>query len=185
MSELVVRRFQSEDGPRIRELNEDALRAAGDYVEGVPEPDLRDVPGTYLTAGSEFLVGLVEGEIVATGAYHPVAEWLLADQFAFERPTAELTRMRVDPAHHRRGYGRGIYRRLERRARADGYVRFVLDTGANNVGARRFYEAQGFEFAGDETVEAFGKTIALAVYRKSIVERDRPANAGTDGGGGR
>ena len=166
---LDIRQFREGDGPQVRELNEAALRDAGDYAEDVPEPDLEDVPGHYLRDDSEFLVGVVDGDdVVATGAYHPVAEWPLADRFDFDSRTAELTRMRVDPEYQRTGYGRAVYEELEDRACGDGYHRIVLDTGVENEAARAFYDALGFEFAGEETIEGFGETFHLAVYRKSL-----------------
>lgn len=163
-----IRRFRSGDGPRVRELDEAALRSSGDFVEDVPEPDLADVPGHYLDGDGEFLVAARDGTIVATGAYHPVKEWALADRFDFDRQTAELTRVRVDPDYQRRGFGRAIYEELEHRARGDGYQQLVLDTGAENEAARSFYESFGFRYVGQESLEGFGETFDLAIYRKQL-----------------
>ena len=164
-----VRRFRDGDGPRVRELNEAALRSAGDFAEDVPEPDLADVPGHYLDQEGEFLVGVAAEDIVAMGAYHPVSEWPLADRFDFDRRTAEFTRMRVDPDYQGRGFGRAIYEELEFRARGDGYHQIVLDTGVENDVARSFYEFLGFRSVGEYRIEGFGETFDLAVYRKSLV----------------
>lgn len=169
MTDLDIRRFRTGDGPRVRELNEAALRSAGDFAEDVPEPDLDDVRGHYCHDDGEFLVGLDVGTIVAMGAYHPVTEWALADRFEFDRRTTELTRMRVDPDHHRQGYGRAIYEQLEYRARSDGYHQIVLDTGVENDVARAFYDSLGFRFVGEKALEGFGETFDLAVYRKSLL----------------
>ncbi|SFS03439.1 L-amino acid N-acyltransferase YncA [Halomicrobium zhouii] len=169
MTTLDVRRFRDGDGPRVRELNEAALRSAGDYIDDVPEPDLDDVPGHYLDRNGEFLVGRHGDELVATGAYHHVDEWSLAERFDFDRRTAELTRVRVDPDHQRRGFGRALYQELEYRARGDGYHQIVLDTGAGNAAARSFYESLGFRFIGEERFHGFGETFDLAVYRKSLI----------------
>jgi len=169
MTLLDVRRFRDGDGPRVRELNEAALRSAGDYAEAVPEPDLEDVPGHYLDRNGEFLVGRQDGTIVATGAYHHVDEWPLAGGFDFDRRTAELTRVRVDPDHQRRGFGRALYQELEYRARGDGYHQIVLETGAGNAAAQSFYDSLGFRFIGEERIEAFGETFDLAVYWKSLI----------------
>lgn len=169
MTALDVRRFRDGDGPRVRELNEAALRSAGDYAEDVPEPDLEDVPGHYLDRDGEFLVGRHGGTLVATGAYHHVDEWPLAGRFDFDRRTAELTRVRVDPDHQRRGFGRALYQELEYRARGDGYHQIVLDTGAGNVTAQSFYDTLGFRYIGEERLEGFGETYDLAVYRKSLI----------------
>lgn len=169
MTSLDIRRFRSGDGPRVRELNEAALRSAGDFVEDVPEPDLEAVPDHYLHRYGEFLVGLADGEIRTMGAYHPVEEWPLAERFEFDRRTAELTRMRVDPGCQGRGFGTALYEELEYRARSDSYHQIILDTGAENDDARGFYDTLGFRFVGEHTLEGFGETFDLAVYRKSLI----------------
>lgn len=167
VADFDVRRFQAGDGSAIRDLHERAMREAGDFVEGVPEPDLTDVQGHYLDDG-EFLVGTLDGHVVAMVAFHPVAEWILADRFSFGDDVAELTRMRVDPAHQHEGFGTEIYAELERRARAAGYDRFVLDVSEDNAVARRFYESRGFEHVDTASLDAIGRTFHLAVYRKAL-----------------
>lgn len=169
MTDMEIRRFRDGDGPRVRELNEAALRTSGDFAEDVPDPDLQDVPGHYFGDDGEFLVGVDGGTIVAMGAYHPVAEWEFSDRCDFDRRTAELTRMRVAPAHHRNGYGAVIYQELEYRARGDGHHQIVLDTGVENEVARAFYDSLGFRFVGEQTIEGFGETFDLAVYRKLLI----------------
>lgn len=59
--DLSLRRYRPADNDRVREVHEASLRDAGAYVEGVPEPDLEDVVGSYLETGGEFLVGEVDG----------------------------------------------------------------------------------------------------------------------------
>lgn len=172
MADLTIRRFESGDGPAVLNLHETALRDAGDFVEGVPEPDLDDVVGHYLApAGAEFLVATLGDAIVGMVAYHPVEEWPLADEASFEEAAAELTRMRVAPAHQREGIGRTIYGELERRARADGYEGFVLDVSADNGAGRAFYEALGFECRKTTTLDVPEGTFRLAIYRKGIESR--------------
>lgn len=52
--DLRLRRYESGDDDRIRELHEKALRGAGAYVENVAEfeTDLDAIPETYLTEES-------------------------------------------------------------------------------------------------------------------------------------
>lgn len=170
MPDLAVRRFEVGDGPAVRRLHERAMRDAGDFVEGVPEPDLQDVPGHYLDGDGEFLVGVLDGAIVAMVAAHPIEEWILADRFSFSGDTAELTRMRVHPDEQRRGFGATIVTELERCVRAAGYERLVLDVSEDNAAARRFYESQGFEYVDTATLTALDRTFELAVYRKHLAE---------------
>lgn len=170
MTDLRIRRFENGDGQAVRALHEQALRDAGDFAEDVDEPDLEDVCGHYLESDGEFLVGTIDGEIVAMVAYHPVAEWILAERFTFDRTTAEVTRLRVDPDHQGEGYGRAICDELERRARQAGYEQLVLDVSEHNQCARSFYEARGYEYLRTEVIEIPQATFRLATYRKRFAE---------------
>jgi len=137
--DLSIRRFDPGDGDRVRELHEAALRSVDAYVEAVPDPDMHDVEETYLDDGGEFLVGEIDDEIVATGALRRE-----------DATTAEVTRMRVDPDHQRRGYGTAILAALEDRAAVLGYETLVLDTLDRQTGAKRLYESFGYERTGSE-----------------------------------
>jgi len=162
-----IRRFQPGDGERIRELNEVAMATTPEYVPDVPDEDLQAVRRHYLDDGGEFIVGTVDDTIVATGAYAAPSEWK-AEYADLGSDTTELTRMRVDPEWHGRGFGSAIYHELEQRARSDGYRRFVLDTGTENDVARGFYESLGFECLREVSVDFRDSTIELALYEKSI-----------------
>ena len=170
--DLAVRRYRHADRDRVRELHEVAMRDVGAYVADAPDDDLEDVRGTVLESGGEFLVGEVDGRIVAMGAFRPPEDDHYLRRFLDELPESAvvLTRMRVDPAHQRRGYGQRIYEALEARARAQGYAEIVLDTMAKQTAARGLYEANGFEEACRERVDAFDEPFELLVYRKSLSE---------------
>lgn len=168
-NDYCIRQFESGDGPAVRELHELAMRDAGDFVEGVPEPDLADVEGRYVEPDDcEFLVAERDGAVVGMVATHPAAAWILADRFTFDVPTAELTRMRVHPDHQRAGIGRRMVTELESWAADGGVEQFVLDVSEDNTGARRFYETIGFEYLRTVSFEALGRTFRLATYRKPI-----------------
>ena len=49
---MQIRRYERADHDRVLELHEAALRDAGGWIAGTPEPDLDDIPGTYLFVGS-------------------------------------------------------------------------------------------------------------------------------------
>jgi len=173
MTELTVRRFEPSDTERVRELNRVAMRETPEWVPGAPDEDLADVPGHYLDGHGEFLVGVVDGEVVATGAYEPLGGWKVetlrtADEATEPAGTVELTRLRVDPDHWGRGFGTRIYRELEARARSAGHRAFVLDTGAENDRARGFYESLGFQCVREVTVEFDDLSLDLALYRRAI-----------------
>jgi GNAT superfamily N-acetyltransferase len=164
-----IRRFQPGDGERIRALNELAMATTPEYVPEAPDEDLQAIQQSYLADGGEFLVGTVGDTIVATGAYVAPNEWK-AEYVALDSNTAELTRMRVDPEWHGRGFGSALYSELKQRAWSDGYQRFVLDTGTENDVARGFYEYLGFECQKELSVDFADSTIELALYEKSIAD---------------
>lgn len=166
---LEIRRFQPGDGERIRELNELAMATTPEYVPEAPDEDLQAVHQHYLEGGGEFIVGIVDDTIVATGGYGTPNEWN-AKYVNLDSETAELTRMRVHPECQGQGFGRSIYAELEHRARSDSYQRFVLDTGTENDVARGFYVRLGFECRQEVTIDVEGLTIELALYEKRIDE---------------
>lgn len=167
-TDLDVRRFQSGDGERVRELNERAMRQTPEWLPDVPDEDLEDVPGNYLEReGADFLVAVLDGEVVGTGAYAPVDEWK-AEHFGFGDETGEFTRVRVAPAHQGRGVGTAICEALERRARDDGYRALVLDTGPDNEPARGLYESLDYRLVDEVTVEFADVSVDLVVYRRSL-----------------
>lgn len=169
VTELAVRRYEPGDRERVRELAREAMADTPEFVPGAPDPDLADVTGHYLDAGGEFLVGTVDGAgIVAMGAYGDLDDWKEPALDGPARPVREVTRMRVDPGWQRCGFGRTLYRELERRARNAGVGEFVLDTGAENDRARGFYEAMGFDRVMTKTIDFGVVFLELALYRKFL-----------------
>ena len=148
--DLTVRRFEPGDGQRVRELNEAAMSRTPEWVPGAPDRDLEDVPGHYFDGG-EFLVGVRDGEVVATAAYEPLERWM-AEQFegdsATPDATVELSRMRVDPDHQRRGHGSQVLRVLEARMVDLGFERLVLDTTPRQTAAVALTSRSGTRRSG-------------------------------------
>ena len=133
-----LRQFEADDADAVRALHDAALDDAG--VHGGPGPwedDLRDIAATYLEPGGEFLVLVADGEVVGMGGL-------------LRRSTeeCEIKRMRVRPDLQRQGFGRRILKALEERARGLGFRSAVLDTTADQIAARRLYEAAGFSETG-------------------------------------
>lgn len=104
------------------------------------------------------------------GTFRPVTGYGTEYVSGLTNGTAELKRIRVDPAYHRRGYGQQIYDRLEKRARNRGYDEFVLDTTPDQVGARQFFETNGFTEAAHVELdpEFLDDAVELVLFRKSI-----------------
>lgn len=161
-----IRQYRPADNDRVRELHEVALRAAGGFIEGAPEPDLDAIEETYLRDG-DFLVGEIGDRIVAMGAFRP-ATGSITEVLDCSETTAELKRLRVDPAHQRNGYGQAVFDELERHAREQSFAEMVLDTTPQQVGARRFFETNDFEQVRNEHRRWEGDPFELLFYRREL-----------------
>jgi ribosomal protein S18 acetylase RimI-like enzyme len=117
-------------------------------------------------------VGVVDGTVVATGAFRPPGGFLSA--FIDTDPsTAEIKRMHVAPDHQRQGCAQRILDELHQRARDAGYSTFVLTTSNRQSAAMEFYEANGFEEVGREHVELPDESFDMLFYEKSLVPENR------------
>jgi ribosomal protein S18 acetylase RimI-like enzyme len=162
---LDIRRARPTDTDRLRELHHVAMLSADEYVADAPDEDLQDLESHYYDRDGEFLVGTLDGTIVAMGAYAPPGEVCRADASG---RTMELCRMRVDPSHQRRGFGRQVYTVLERRARKAGVETLVLNTGRSQRRAQEFYERIGFERVRTERFTVGSESMTLVCYRKRL-----------------
>ena len=142
---LLIRRYEPSDKHDIRRLHDDALNEVGAHLGSGPwDEDLDDVPAVYLESGGEFLVGVLDGEIVAMGALMRVSP-----------EAAEVKRMRVRPGLQGRGYGQILLDTLHARAAELGYCRLRLDTTVQQRAARHLYIKNGYREAGRGRVGPF------------------------------
>ncbi len=122
---LRVRRYEPEDREAVWRLHNEALDGVGAHLGNGPwDDDLHEIEAAYLEAGGEFLVGVLDGRVVAMGALRRVSPG-----------RAEIKRMRVEPALQGRGHGR---------AAELGYSTLRLDTTVHQRAARRMYEGNGY-----------------------------------------
>src|SRR5947209_4379740 len=109
---LEIRRYQASDYDEVWNLHVLGLQHVGAYLGTGPwDNDLHQIEQAYLLNRGEFLVGTIDGCIVAMGAFRKTSD---------ER--AEIKRMRVHPDFQRRGYGQTILDELEQRAKRAGYT---------------------------------------------------------------
>jgi len=119
------------DDPLLRVLVEEVQE---EYVERYGGPDRTPVdPVEFAEPDGAFLLGLVDGDAVACGAYR-----------RFDERTAEVKRMYVRRAWRRRGIARVLLAELEARAAAAGYRRAVLESGAAQPEALALYTSAGW-----------------------------------------
>jgi ribosomal protein S18 acetylase RimI-like enzyme len=131
---IEIRRYSAGDREAVWRLHNEALDEVGAHLGNGPwDADLGEIEVSYLQTGGEFLVGVVDGRVVAMGALRPVSPG-----------EAEVKRMRVEPALQGRGYGQALLDALHRRAAELGLSTLRLDTTVQQRAARRLYEANGY-----------------------------------------
>jgi GNAT superfamily N-acetyltransferase len=142
---LHIRRYEPGDRRAVRRLHDDALNDVGVHLGTGPwDDDLEDIEDVYLESGGEFLVGELEGEIVAMGAIRLVSP-----------EAAELKRMRVRPGLQGRGYGQAMLDALHRSAADLGYTTLHFDTTVQQRAARGLYLKNGYREVGRGSVGPF------------------------------
>jgi GNAT superfamily N-acetyltransferase len=120
------------DGPVAQQL---IAAVQAEYVVRYGGPDETPVDGQeFVSPGGLFLVGYLDGQPVATGAFRRHADGEL-----------EIKRMYVVPEARGRGLSRVMLAALEDRARARGASRVVLETGHRQPEAISLYESSGYE----------------------------------------
>lgn len=127
---LSIRQYRLADHDRILQLYVEPTEDVGAFVAGEDQldADLEDVESAYLNSGGDFLIGELDGQIVAMGAHKPPSGCFTHFLDELPEETAEITRMRMDADYQGQGFGEAIYDELERRARADGFEKLILDT---------------------------------------------------------
>ena len=142
---LHVRRYEPRDKDAVRRLHDDALNEVGAHLGSGPwDEDLDEIEDFYLKSGGEFLVGLLDEEVVAMGALRRISP-----------ETAELKRMRVRPDLQGRGYGQSLLDALHRRAAELGYFTLRLDTTVQQRVAQRLYLKNGYREARRGSIGTF------------------------------
>ena len=139
---MQIRSYQRDDFEAVWQLHVLALQHAGAYKGSGPwDDDLYHIEGRYQNNGGVFLVGVLDGQIVAMGAFRKTGEG-----------RAEIKRMRVHPDYQGRGFGKMILLELERRAKDAGYKVLHLDTSTVQLTAQKLYCGQGFRETGERRV---------------------------------
>src|SRR5687768_16271003 len=107
--DLEIRQYEAADYDAMWELNNRALNIAGAHPGEDYFGDLHQIEDAYLNAGGDFLVGKVEDQIVAMGAFKRTDD-----------ARAEVVRMRIHPDFQRRGFGQAMLSALMDRAANSG-----------------------------------------------------------------
>jgi ribosomal protein S18 acetylase RimI-like enzyme len=135
---LRIRPATAADGPRMLEL--DRLTWSPLTTPGPPPPPDRDVFARR--APQDHLVAEVDGAVVGVvNLGHPT-------ELEASRHVVEIQGITVHPDHLRRGIGRALLQAATEEAARRGARKVSLRVLAPNDGARRLYDAEGFEVEG-------------------------------------
>jgi ribosomal protein S18 acetylase RimI-like enzyme len=133
-SALSLRNYQKEDDRSIWHLHNLGLDRVGvRRGEGKWDDDLRDIPSFYQESKGAFIVGYLDKQLLAMGAFKYVSE-----------EAAEIWRMQVHPDFQQRGYGQQLLEYLESQALKSGYKLLTLHTTSLEVTAQRLYVKNGY-----------------------------------------
>jgi ribosomal protein S18 acetylase RimI-like enzyme len=141
---LIFRSFEPLDADDLWELHSATMEDEEARMDGRFFRDLRDVFRNYITPGGEFLIGIVEDSLIACGGYVPHSS-----------AAVEIKRMRVHPAHQRKGYGRALLRELEARAESRGFAVALIETTTTQLAALSLYQSCGYQRIGEARVKGF------------------------------
>ncbi len=119
------------------------------------EADLRAIEQVYLQSGGEFLVGLLDGAVIAMGGFMPLSDTL-----------AGLRRMRIRKDHQDKGYGGQLLKELESRAFQSGIHQLSFETAKARPLTLEFYRKYGY----CETGSGFYGNIETVHFSKTLTE---------------
>jgi GNAT superfamily N-acetyltransferase len=119
------------------------------------EADLMAIEQVYLCQGGEFLLGFIDERLVAMGGLKRLTD-----------ASAELRRMRIEPALQGKGYGSQLSRALERLAFQSGIRTLCLDTARRRPLTLEFYRKHGYQ----ETGRGFYGAVETVQFSKPLDE---------------
>ncbi|MEK9143011.1 MAG: GNAT family N-acetyltransferase [Patescibacteria group bacterium] len=133
MSDFKIRRYESSDKEKVKELYVLAsIHSEIGYRSGPWEQDFEDIENAYFNGG-EFLVGLVNNNIIAIGGYRKITDKM-----------GHIRRMRVHPDHRRKGFAQQILNQLEKEANKNKLDELRLRTSKQQKMAQCFYGKNGY-----------------------------------------
>jgi len=162
MSDLIIIRYKSSDKEDIKNLYKlSSIHSEIGYRSGPWEADFDDIEGHFFNGG-EFLVGLINDEIIAIGGYRKISN-----------EVGQIRRMRVHPNYRRKGYAQQIIQKLEEVARQNKISELQLKTSTQQKMAQQFYEKNGYtKMKKDKEyyTEGGGNSFEVVWYRKELIQ---------------
>jgi ribosomal protein S18 acetylase RimI-like enzyme len=121
------------------------------------EADLRSIEQTYMQNGGDFLIGLLDGVVIAMGGFQKLSG-----------DSAELRRMRIRTDLQGQGYGGQLLKELERMAFQRGIRKLSFETAKARTLTLEFYRKHGYQ----ETGTGYYGNIKTVHFSKVLVGPD-------------
>lgn len=168
MSYVSIRRYRPSDQNAVMQLHIEGVEdieaefSAADKGRNIvadgegasfSDDDLDHIIAFYIDAGGDFLVGELNGRVVAMGGLQKQSQ-----------TGALIRRMRTLREVRGQGYGALLLSSLERRAAQLGYTELFVDPLSTNTGARSFYEHAGFREMEHRKIGRYD----IIIYRKQL-----------------
>ena len=128
---MFIRKFESKDQIPAKALIYAGLEQYFGFIDETLNPDLNDIALSFVDGC--FLVGELDGELVATGVYKP-----------FNDETVKIERVFVNSKFRRLGFASQLFMALISEAKKVGYNRVVLETTSDWDSAIDFWLRNGF-----------------------------------------
>jgi len=165
-----IRLATPDDAPAIARVHIISWRAA--YQDIMPEEKLYGLDYVRITESFRKSISFGAEEIYLAEKNCDVLGFL-AFNGAFDLDICRGTitgicAIYLTPENWRKGIGRMLYQACEKTLKSRSCATVTLWVFADNVRARRFYEAMGFTTDGEATVLNMGASVKAVHYRKHI-----------------
>jgi putative acetyltransferase len=128
---MLIRQFEAKDQIPTKVLIETGLKEYFGFIDETLNPDLDDIALSFNDGC--FLVGEIDGQLVATGGYKP-----------YDDKTVKMERVSVHSKFRRHGLASQLFTALISEAKKAGYKRVVLETTSDWQGAIDFWLRNSF-----------------------------------------
>lgn len=123
------------------------------------DPELNYMTKAYKQKGYGFHIAKHKGAVVGTAGFGPLKDG--------PQKTCLIQRMYLAPKFRNLGLGKRLLKKAEHGAKKNGYTHAYLETTAQMIGARKFYESRGYKPL-DKPLGGTGYSLCTHWYVKEL-----------------
>jgi GNAT superfamily N-acetyltransferase len=114
------------------------------YLDDSYNSDLNDIMGNYMDKGNSFMIGVIQGNVICTGA--------LTNE---SKQIGRIERMSVKREFRGKGYAKLMLSTLEKEAKKRGYQKLIIETNRDWESAIELYKRNGFIISHFDSENAY------------------------------